>query len=84
MAGIGGGIYRVLAGEGEMPVNVAHTYGTLFTGAAIRFGGDSEGLQRETFDDLLKKGQEPYATMSHPRKWDGSRCVGLVLARARG
>lgn len=40
-------------------VNVAKTYGGLYSGGAMQFGnGDSPGLQRELIDRLLKKGQE--------------------------
>lgn len=40
-------------------VNVASTYGTLYSGGAMQFGGgDSNSLQRELIDELLKKGEE--------------------------
>ncbi len=40
-------------------VNVARTYGGLYTGGAMQFGGgDSNGLQRALIDELLKKGEE--------------------------
>lgn len=40
-------------------VNIANTYGTLFTGGAAQFGaGDSGVLQRELLDNLLEKGQD--------------------------
>ena len=40
-------------------VNIAATYGTSFTGGAIQFGGgDSDELQRELIEELLKKGEE--------------------------
>ena len=40
-------------------VNVAQTYGSLYTGGAMQFGGgDSPGLQRQLLDELLKKGEE--------------------------
>lgn len=40
-------------------VNIANTYGTLFTGDAAQFGaGDSGVLQRELLDNLLEKGQD--------------------------
>lgn len=38
-------------------VNVAKTYGTLYSGGALQFGGgDSNDLQRDLIDRLLKKG----------------------------
>lgn len=47
-----------IAGLGQT-VNVALTYGTLYTGGAMQFGGgDSGGLQRQLIDELLKKGQD--------------------------
>jgi len=40
-------------------VNIANTYGTLFSGGAVQFGaGDSGALQRELLEDLLEKGQD--------------------------
>ncbi len=40
-------------------VNIANTYGTLFTGGAAQFGrGDSTNLQRQLLEDLLEKGQD--------------------------
>ncbi|MEP5761979.1 MAG: hypothetical protein ABJ327_22235 [Litoreibacter sp.] len=40
-------------------INAAKTYGTLFTGGAMQFGGgDSQPLQRQLIDRLLEKGQE--------------------------
>jgi len=40
-------------------VNIAKTYGTLYTSGAAEFGGgDSQDLQRELIEDLLKKGEE--------------------------
>jgi hypothetical protein len=40
-------------------VNLAESYGTLYSGGALQFGGgDSGALQRQLIDDLLKKGQE--------------------------
>ncbi|WP_425044623.1 hypothetical protein [Primorskyibacter sp. S87] len=40
-------------------VNVALSYGTLFSGGAMQFGGgDSGRLQRQLIDDLLKKGED--------------------------
>jgi len=49
---------QFISGLGQA-VNVAKTYGTLYTGGATQFGGgDSPGLQRQLLDDLLKKGEE--------------------------
>jgi len=40
-------------------VNIANTYGTLFTGGAAQFGaGDSGQLQRDLLESLLEKGQD--------------------------
>lgn len=40
-------------------VNVAKTYGTLYTSGAGQFGaGDSGDLQRQLIEDLLEKGQD--------------------------
>lgn len=40
-------------------VNIATTYGTLYSGGAAQFGrGDSRDLQRELLEDLLQKGQD--------------------------
>ena len=40
-------------------VNIANTYGTLFSGGATQFGGgDSGDLQRELLEDLLERGQD--------------------------
>ncbi|PSL19785.1 hypothetical protein [Shimia abyssi] len=40
-------------------VNVAKTYGSLYSGGALQFGGgDSNNLQRQLIDELLKKGEE--------------------------
>ena len=40
-------------------VNIAATYGTLYTGGAAEFGGgDSTDLQRALIEELLKKGEE--------------------------
>lgn len=47
-----------ISGLGQT-VNIAKTYGTLFSGGALSFGGgDSVPLQRQLIDDLLKKGKE--------------------------
>lgn len=40
-------------------VNIAKTYGSLFSGGAMSFGGGDSGAQlRALIDDLLKKGKE--------------------------
>lgn len=40
-------------------INIARTYGSLYTGGAMQFGGgDSNGLQRDLIDKLLKRGEE--------------------------
>jgi len=40
-------------------VNLAQTYGTLYSGGANVFGGgDSNELYRELFDELLRKGED--------------------------
>ncbi len=49
---------QLISGLGQV-VNLAQTYGTLYSGGAMQFGGgDSGALQRELIDELLKKGQE--------------------------
>jgi len=40
-------------------VNLANTYGTLYTGGAAQFGsGDSGELQRQLLEDLIERGQD--------------------------
>lgn len=40
-------------------VNLARTYGTLYSGGAQTFGGgDSNGLYQELFSELLRKGED--------------------------
>lgn len=40
-------------------VNLARTYGTLYSGGAQVFGGgDSNGIYEDLFDDLLNRGQD--------------------------
>jgi hypothetical protein len=40
-------------------VNLARTYGTLYSGGAIVFGGgDSSGLYQDLFEELLERGQD--------------------------
>ncbi|WP_170761582.1 hypothetical protein [Ruegeria lacuscaerulensis] len=40
-------------------VNIAKTYGSLYSGGAQQYGGgDSNDLQRELIEELLKKGEE--------------------------
>ena len=47
-----------ISGLGQV-VNLAQSYGTLYSGGALQFGGgDSGALQRQLIDELLKKGQE--------------------------
>ncbi len=47
---------QFISGLGQA-VNIAKTYGTLYTGGSLNFGaGDSVPLQRQLIDDLLKKG----------------------------
>lgn len=49
---------QLISGIGQT-VNLALTYGGLFTGGALSFGGgDSVPLQRELIDRLLDKGQD--------------------------
>ncbi len=49
---------QFISGMGQT-VNLALTYGSLYTGGALSFGGgDSVPLQRKLIDDLLNKGQE--------------------------
>ncbi|MEM6480837.1 MAG: type III secretion system chaperone [Pseudomonadota bacterium] len=49
---------QFISGLGQV-VNLAQSYGTLYSGGALSFGGgDSGALQRELIDELLKKGQE--------------------------
>ncbi|MDT8327849.1 MAG: hypothetical protein RQ750_10760 [Roseovarius sp.] len=47
-----------ISGLGQV-VNLAESYGTLYSSGALQYGGgDSGALQRQLIDDLLKKGQE--------------------------
>lgn len=47
-----------ISGLGQT-INIAKTYGTLFSGGSLSFGGgDSVPLQRQLIDKLLKKGEE--------------------------
>ncbi len=47
-----------ISGIGQT-VNLALTYGTIYSSGALTFqGGDSNGLHRQLIDDLLKKGEE--------------------------
>ncbi|SLN47900.1 hypothetical protein ROA7450_02387 [Roseovarius albus] len=49
---------QLISGIGQV-VNLVKTYGTLYSGGALQYGGgDSAPLQRKLIDDLLKKGQE--------------------------
>ncbi|MEM7524503.1 MAG: hypothetical protein AAF360_12240, partial [Pseudomonadota bacterium] len=46
-----------ISGLGQT-VNLARTYGSLYTGGALTFGGgDSNDIHRALIDDLLKKGE---------------------------
>lgn len=48
---------QLISGLGQT-VNIAKTYGTLFTGGTFQFGaGDSDQLQRDLLDELLERGQ---------------------------
>jgi len=47
-----------ISGLGQV-VNLTTSYGTLYSGGALRFGGgDSGEIQRKLIDELLQKGQE--------------------------
>lgn len=49
---------QLISGLGQT-VNIARTYGSLYTGGALQFGGgDSPGLQRQLIEDLLQKGDD--------------------------
>lgn len=49
---------QFISGLGQT-VNLALSYGTLYSGGALQYGGgDSSGLQRQLIDDLLKRGEE--------------------------
>ncbi|MEL7259304.1 MAG: hypothetical protein AAFN80_15945, partial [Pseudomonadota bacterium] len=49
---------QLISGLGQI-INLSKSYGTLYSGGAMQFGGgDSGALQRELIDELLKKGQE--------------------------
>ena len=49
---------QLILGLGQA-VNVAKTYGTLYSGGAAQFGsGDSGGLQRQLIERLLDRGQD--------------------------
>lgn len=49
---------QLISGLGQV-VNLVQTYGTLYTGGAMQFGGgDSGALQRDLIDELLKKGEQ--------------------------
>ncbi len=49
---------QLISGIGQV-VNLAQSYGTLYSGGALQYGGgDSGALQRALIDDLLKKGEE--------------------------
>ena len=47
-----------ISGLGQT-INLAQSYGTLYSGGAMQFGGgDSAPIQRRLIDELLKKGEE--------------------------
>lgn len=49
---------QLISGLGQV-VNLAQSYGTLYSGGALSYGGgDSGALQRALIDELLKKGEE--------------------------
>jgi len=49
---------QLISGLGQV-VNLAQSYGTLYSGGALQYGGgDSGALQRALIEDLLKKGEE--------------------------
>ena len=49
---------QLISGIGQT-VNIALTYGSLYTGGAVEFGGgDSQDLQRDLLEDLLERGQD--------------------------
>ena len=49
---------QLISGIGQT-VNIALTYGTLYSGGAAQFGaGDSGNLQRQLLEDLLDRGQD--------------------------
>lgn len=49
---------QLISGLGQV-VNLTQSYGSLYSGGALSFGGgDSGALQRALIDELLKKGQE--------------------------
>lgn len=49
---------QFISGLGQV-VNLAKTYGSLYTGGAMTFrGGDSQAIHRDLIDGLLKKGEE--------------------------
>ncbi len=49
---------QLISGIGQV-VNLSTSYGTLYSGGALQYGGgDSNELQRELLEDLLKKGEE--------------------------
>ena len=49
---------QFISGLGQT-VNVAKTYGTLYSGGGVQYGGgDSNDLQRLLIEDLLKRGED--------------------------
>jgi len=49
---------QLISGIGQV-VNLARTYGTVYSGGALNFGGgDSDGINRKLIEELLEKGEE--------------------------
>ncbi|WP_171100537.1 MULTISPECIES: hypothetical protein [unclassified Ruegeria] len=49
---------QLISGLGQT-INIAKTYGSLYSGGGHEFGGgDSQNLQRQLIDELLKQGEE--------------------------
>ena len=49
---------QLISGIGQV-VNLARTYGTVYSGGALSFGGgDSDGINRELIERLLDQGEE--------------------------
>ena len=49
---------QLISGLGQI-INLAQSYGSLYSGGALAYGGgDSGALQRDLIDELLRKGEE--------------------------
>lgn len=49
---------QLISGIGQV-VNLARTYGTVYSGGELTFeGGDSDGINRQLIEELLEKGEE--------------------------